>query len=358
MTPLQFVLPGSIEQRTGGYVYDARLVAGLRSSGRAVHVHELPADFPNPGQASRDAADACYAQFDDGDLVLSDALAGSTLPTLMQRHRDRLRLVALVHHPLAFESGLDNATAARLARDERAALACVRHVVCTSEATARALQDYDVAARNVTVAVPGTDAAALAHGSAAGASVRILCVATLTPRKGHDVLIDAFAALHARRPALDWQLELVGSTRRAPHTADSVRAAIEQHALGQRITLHGELDAEALDAQYRNADAFVLASRHEGFGMVLHEALARGLPLVATRGGAIAETVPDGAGLLVDVDDVAALSDALQTIIERGATFEALKARAIEAREHLPRWDDTVRTVDDVLHRMSLEGTP
>jgi len=352
VTPLQFILPGDIGQRTGGYLYDARLVQGLRAAGRTVHVHELPDDFPQPEAATRRSAAACYDALPEGALVLSDALAGSALPEIMAAQRDRVRLIALVHHPLALETGLDTASVARLASDERAALACARHVVCTSAATATALQDYDVAPDDITVAEPGTDPAALAAGREIGEPLRFLCVATLTPRKAHDVLIEAFATLHREHPTLAWRLDLVGSATRSPATTAALRAAIERHGLGERVTLHGEQEAEALRAHYHSADVFVLASRHEGFGMVLHEALARGLPIVATRGGAIADTVPEGAGLLVPVDAVPDLANALHRVATDDACMTALRDGARAARDRLPRWRDTVQRVDAVLQQV------
>jgi len=347
--PLFLVVPGPIDQRTGGYLYDARLVHELREAGWTVRVIELPGAYPEPDATTRQRADERFAALPDDTLVMTDALAGSALPELMRSEARRLRLVALVHHPLALETGLDAEQASRLASAERQALAAARQVICTSGSTATALADYDVPAERITVAEPGTDAAELAGGSAVGDPFRLLCVATITPRKGHAVLIDALVALRTRHPSLPWRLELVGSLERSAPTVHALRAALAEHDLQGLVTLHGETSESALADHYERADAFVLASFHEGYGMVLTEALARGLPIVATRGGAIADTVPPDAGLLVEPGDSLALSMALETLLCDVEQRLRLRRGAVAARARLASWRDTADRITSVL---------
>src|SRR5262249_16826593 len=144
--------------------------------------------------------------------------------------------------------------------------------------------------------------------------LRLLAVATVTPRKGHLILIEALARL----ADLDWHLLCVGSLERDPATATAFRQAIARHHLADRVTLAGEWPPERLGAAYRQADCFVLPSFHEGYGMAFAEALAHGLPIVATTGGAISETVPASAGLLVPPGDSAALAAALRRLMSDG----------------------------------------
>jgi len=365
LPPITLVVPGPIDQRTGGYRYDACLLRELRALGHPVELVELPGAYPYPDEAARARASERLAAMPDGSIVLVDALAGSVLPELMRHEARRLRPVALVHHPLALETGLSEAQAASLAGQEREALAAMRHVVCTSADTAGTLGGYGVPPERITVAEPGTDPAPLARGrvgegveEGAGEGVgsgtdagpfRLLCIATVTPRKGHTLLVDALARLRERRPALAWRLDLIGSLERAPDTVRTLREAIGAHRLDDVITLHGEQDDATIAAGYARADAFVLASWHEGYGMVLAEALARGLPIVATRGGATVDTVPGDAGLLVDTGDVSGLSDALETLLGDPARRRALRAGARAARGRLPRWIDTARRVSAAL---------
>nr|WP_240905524.1 glycosyltransferase family 4 protein [Thiorhodococcus mannitoliphagus] len=256
------------------------------------------------------------------------------MPAVVEACADRLDLVALIHHPLALETGLASAEAQRLRNSEQRALGWVRKVITTSASTARALDAYEVAQERLVVVPPGTDPAPLAKGSR-GPDLNLLCVATLTPRKGHAVLFEALSRIRD----LPWRLTCIGSTTRDAEQTAVLEAAIATLGLGDRVRLAGELDAACLDAEYDAADAFVLASFHEGYGMVLAEALARGLPVVSTTAGAIPQTLPEAAALLVPPGNVEALAAALRTLIEDRPLRASLAAGARAARAGLPSWE-------------------
>ena len=346
---LSFLLPGDPATRTGGYGYDRAIVAGLRAAGWAVHQPPLPDGFPWPDAAARAAAERAVAALPDGMLVVADGLAFGALPALAEQHAGRLRWVALVHHPLALESGLAEAQRQALFDSERRALACARLVVATSASTARALAAYGVPAPRIRVVRPGTapvDAAPRPGAMPAvalprckpGASPALLCVATLTPRKGHALLVEALAGLRER----PWTLHCAGSTARDPATTAAVRRLIATRGLADRVLLHGELDEAALDRLYRQSDAAVLATSFEGYGMALAEAMAHGLPVVSTTAGAIPDLVPPSAGLLVPPDDVQALRQALARLLDDPALRSRLAAGALAAARTLPAWDQSV----------------
>lgn len=340
MRALHLVLPGDPATLSGGYEYDRRIAAGLRALGWRVEVHALDASFPAPTAAALAHARAALARIPDGALVLLDGLALGAMPQIAAAERDRLRLVALVHHPLAEETGLDAASAAALRASETRALAAVLGVIATSRATARALAAYRVDPARIRVVEPGTDPAPLARGSA-GDGVALLCVAAVIPRKGHALLVEALAAL----ADLPWRLACVGSLERDAATAAGLRRQIDGCRLAARVTLAGEHARATLDGFYDRADAFVLATFHEGYGMAFAEALARGLPVVGTRAGAVPDTVPPDAGLLVPPGDVAALRKALARVIGDPATRARLAAGARRARADLPTWPQTAATL-------------
>ncbi|HXH02374.1 MAG TPA: glycosyltransferase family 4 protein [Candidatus Competibacteraceae bacterium] len=331
---LHFLLPGDPATRTGGYVYDARILAELRRAGWRVHLHTLDDSFPDPTPAALAAAECLLASLPERALTVIDGLALGGIPEAVAQQRDRLRLVALIHHPLAVETGLDGLTRARLYRDERAALSHCRRVIVTSPNTAHALiADYGVDEKRLGVVLPGTDPAPLASGAPDGVP-RLLCIATLTPRKGHAVLIEALAGLRDR----PWRLDCIGSLTRSPETTAQLRALIERHELQARVRLLGEAAPEALSSYYQAADLFVLPSYLEGYGMVLSEAVAHGLPIVSTTAGAIPDTVPPGAGLLVPPGDVIALRQALARVLDDVALRQELAIAAQRARATLPGW--------------------
>jgi glycosyltransferase involved in cell wall biosynthesis len=333
-----FLLPGPLDSLSGGYAYDRRIVAGLRDAGWSVGWCVLPASFPWPDAAVLDHTAEQVAALPDGSLVIADGLAFGAMPAMAQHHAGRLRWVALVHHPLALETGLDAVQRDQLFHSEQRALAAARAVIVTSAATARGLSAYGVPAGRVHVVEPGTDTAALATGSGSPA-LTLLCVATLTPRKGHAVVIEALAGLQDRA----WTLHCVGSASRDAATAQALRELIATRGLGPRVHLHGEADAAALASLYAQADVFVLPSYFEGYGMALAEALAHGLPVVSTTAGAIPDTVPAQAGVLLPPGDVAALRQALARLMDDAPWRATLAAGARAARLQLPTWPQAVK---------------
>lgn len=328
-----FLVPGELDTRTGGYTYDRHIIEGLRARQWVVEVLSLGEGYPAPDAAALAFAARVIEGLPDGALAVVDGLAFGVLPELVRLHAQRLNWVALVHHPLALETGLDAGRQQALFDSERRALAHARGVIVTSPATARALADFEVEPTRIAVVEPGTEPAPLATGSG-GDVLSLLCVATITPRKGHALLIEALAGLKDR----PWVLHCAGSLAMDAACASALAQAIDAHGLGERVLLHGEQGEAGLRALYDQADAFVLPSFHEGYGMALAEALAHGLPVISTRAGAIPDTVPEAAGLLVAPGDAVELRAALQRLMDDVAWRTQRAAGARAARERLPSW--------------------
>ncbi|MFI5179439.1 MAG: glycosyltransferase family 4 protein [Vicinamibacterales bacterium] len=366
---LYFVVPGDLEARTGGYGYDRRIILGLRDLGWTVEVRRLDDSFPLPTPAARAHAGEVLAALPSGSTVLVDGLALGALAAEAERESARLRIVALVHHPLAAETGLDASVARALENSERRALAAARSIVVTSAATASRLAGYGVGANRIAVVEPGTDPAPLARGSASGDrpavdssrpsalshqlsaishqpfEVSLLCVATLTPRKGHELLVSALAALPHRM----WRLTCAGSLDRDPATVARVRAQVEAAGLAERVSFTGDLDAAALAVVYERTDLFVLPTFHEGYGMAVAEALARGLPVVSTATGAIADLVGPDAGIVVAPGDLPAFTDALARAIGDAELRAHFAAGARRVRSRLSTWGDAAALMASAL---------
>jgi len=355
VTDLAFLVPGRLDQITGGYLYDRRVVEGLRRNGRRVTVHELAGSFPEADAAGRAAFAAALAGLPDGAAVAIDGLALPGGSEALAREAARLRIVAFVHHPLALETGLTAQESGRIGRLEAALLAHCRGALCPSARTAEALVGYGVARGQVAVVPPGTDPpgrgepAARERRAGGSGEVRLLSVGTITPRKGHLVLIEALAGL----ADLPWRLVCLGNLDRDPANVAAVRAAIERAGLSGRVELAGERPPDRLGDDYAAADIFVLASFHEGYGMAYAEAMAHGLPIVGTTAGAIPETVPPEAGLLVPPGDPAALREALRRVIADRLLRASLAAGARRAAAALPSWDETVRRWGEAFDRLA-----
>src|SRR5262245_7018902 len=343
------VVPGRLDSRTGGYIYDRHIVDGLRAMNWAVDVKTLDDSFPTPTGVATTEAEEVFAALPAGIVTLVDSLALGAIPEIIERHGSRLRIVALVHLPLAADVGIENNTAARFASAERRALRAASLVVVTGRATLSLLADYEVPPSQIVVIEPGTRPAPLARGSS-GSRLELLCVATFNPGKGHEDLIKALAAV----PSRGWFLTCAGSVTRHPQTVARIQALIRERGLDDHVALAGELDADAIEACYDGSDLFVLATQRETYGMVVAEALAHGLPIVSTRTGAIADLVGDEAGLLVSPGDVPALTDALARAIGDAALRARLAAGARRVRPSLPRWERTIAqmsaALETVLH--------
>jgi glycosyltransferase involved in cell wall biosynthesis len=333
-----FAVPGDLATPTGGYTYDRRIVGELEALGWQVEVLDIGDGFPRPTPEVRTIAGAQLMGLPTGQPLVIDGLAYGVMAEEAKSLRERYTVVALVHHPLALETGLGEAEAAALHQSERAALTCARHVIATSVATARLLiADYGVPAERLTVVQPGTDRAAARESHRSHGALMLLAVGAIVPRKGFDVLVEALARLKDR----SWRLLIVGDNTRSPETAASLDEDIARYGLSDRIEIAGPVSEERLAELYAAADLFVLPSRFEGYGMAFTEAVAHGVPVIGTNAGAIPDTVPRGAGILIPPDDVEALAATLRRLIDNEPEREQLAAGARAASASFPSWRES-----------------
>jgi glycosyltransferase involved in cell wall biosynthesis len=344
-----FAVPGDLATPTGGYAYDRRMIAELGDLGWQVDLLDLGEGFPWPSEATRTAALMQLLSLPAGRAIVVDGLALGVLPEAAAQLAARNPLLALVHHPLALEAGLSGQQAEALRGSERAALAPVQGVVVTSASTARLVAaDYGVSAERIVVARPGSDPAPVAQGSLDGV-VRLLSVGAVVPRKGFDVLIAALATL----TNLPWQLTIAGDRTRDRDAAARLDADIARNALGDRVAVLGAVSPQHLAQLYAQADAFALASHFEGYGMAYAEAVAHGLPVIGTNGGAIPDTVPPEAGVLVPSGDLAALAAALRRVIGDSELRRRLASGARAAAPQLPTWRQSAEIFALALERLA-----
>ncbi len=335
---LHFVVPGHLTTRTGGYHYDRRMISELRRLGWSVQLHELDHGFPEPDAQALQAAGRVFASLPDGQQVVVDGLAFACLPQLMAEHRRRLKLLALIHHPLAQETGLSPARRKTLFESEKQALAAATGIIVTSDFTADELLGYGIERDQISVVRPGVDLMEQAAGSGTGPT-RLLCVGTVTPRKCHHELVRALNPL----AGLAWRLDCVGSLDRAADHAQTVLDQITRSGLNDRITMHGELADAALAGLYHQADLLVMASAYEGYGMVYDEAISCGLPVASTRVGAVEQIVPAGARRLVPAHDTEAMTEVLRPLLDSAArqangALTTMRSAARAARADRRSW--------------------
>jgi glycosyltransferase involved in cell wall biosynthesis len=346
VTGLHVILPNDIDDPatpSGGNAYDRRICHGLAASGWSVREHPVPGAWPRPGAADRAGLARILAALPDGATVLLDGLIASAVPDEMTHEADRLHLVILVHMPLGDESAAD------LMRAERHALSAATAIIATSSwARQRLLDLYALPAARVHVAAPGVDAAPLATATDDGS--RLLCVAAVAPHKGHDVLTEALATV----ADLPWSCVCAGALTLHPGFVERLRWRSRKHGLTDRLRFVGPRTGGDLDATYAAADLLVLASRGETYGMVVTEALARGIPVLATAANGLPEALgraPDGSlpGMLVRPDDRVALAGALRRWLGDADLRQRLRRSARDRRTTLSDWSATARLISSVL---------
>jgi glycosyltransferase involved in cell wall biosynthesis len=345
---ITWAVPGDIQTVTGGYAYDRRIIAELKRLGWEVDLVSLGDGFPRPTNQQKAFAEArLLATAPDRPIVI-DGLAFGVLPEAAATLHRTHPVIAQVHHPLALETGLTERESEALLASERAALASTRHVITTSPWTADVLTErFGVARERMTVILPGTNRAPFATGN--NTPPCLLSVGAIGVRKSFDLLVEALAPLVDR----SWRLVIAGDRERDPAATTRLGVLIAQHRLGERIDVAGTVSPDQLEALYAGADLFVLASRFEGYGMAFAEALAHGLPVIGTTGGATPYTVPASAGRLVAPGDVGALTEALRELIDDNDGRRALAAGARIAAARLPSWADSGAAFSDLLARLT-----
>ncbi|MFM9536651.1 glycosyltransferase family 4 protein [Streptomyces turgidiscabies] len=355
---VHFVMPGGVDdpaRPSGGNAYDRRISLDLPGFGWQVHKHAVAGDWPRPGADARAELTRTLRELPDGTVVMLDGLVACGVPEIIVPEAERLRLAVLVHLPLGDETGLDPVVAAELDALERTTLRAVPSVIATSDwAVRRLVSHHGLAPDRVHMAAPGADIAPLASGTD-GVS-RLLCVAAVTPRKGQHRLVEALAAV----TDLPWSCVCVGGLEQDPEYVADLRALIARHGLEDRLHLAGPQVGAQLDASYAAADLMVLTSYAETYGMAVTEALARGIPVLATDVGGLPEAVgraPDGGvpGILVPPENPAALAAELRGWFGEADVRRRLKAAARGRRAALDGWAATARSLAGVLGRIPWE---
>jgi len=347
MTPAAFAIPGDITQLTGGFIYERKLLEALRATGLDVTHIELPPGFPDPTAQETAIARAQLIAIPPERPVILDGLVFGSIDTEVL---DAMAapVVAMLHHPLGLETGLPEARARHLLAREAENLKRAAHVVVPSPHTSAILQaEFGVAPERISIALPGFEQPAPGDSTKAAPPL-ILSVGLLAARKGHDVLIDALAQI----TDLDWQAQIVGSAH-DPDVARALAEQIDRLGLGARVRLMGPVEREELDASYHTATLFALATRYEGYGIVFGEAMLHGLPIVSCRTGAVPDTVPKKAGLLVPVDAPEAFANALRGLLIDSELRVEMAAASRAAGARLPGWSTAAKIMGATLDRVN-----
>ncbi|MBB5693671.1 glycosyltransferase family 4 protein [Muricoccus pecuniae] len=331
---IAFAVPAPLDAVSGGYAYDRRILAGLRELGHEIRLEEMPGRHPLPDDTAEEAARAVLGRLSEREVLVVDGLS---LPSFAPLAGEPAmgNAIGLIHHPTALETGFPETEREALRERERALFPRLARLVTTSPLTAdRLAPEFGADPARIGTVEPGTDPAPRAKGSG-GPGCAILAVGALVPRKGHDVLLRALGRL----TDIEWKLTIAGGERDPVH-ACGLRALTEELGIAARVTFAGEVGDEALEALFAATDLFASASHWEGYGMAVAEALAHGLPLAITAGGALADLAPRDAAVICAPGDANSLSRAMRRPIYDAGLREAMSEAAWRAGQRLPRWTD------------------
>ncbi len=334
---IAFIVPGKLDQPTGGYQYDKNIIACWRNNGVLVKVISLPGQYPLPDRHDRQHAIQICEELGEFDHVVVDGLAGGGSPKMLELLSLKAPVVSLIHHPLCLENGLSSRKQQLLERTEREGLAFTRGAITTSRATAATVVErFGLDPKSVKVAEPGVNRGSVAEPWKTG-PVRLICVASLTERKGHRFLVEALAQLKG----LDWKLDCYGSEQYDAKLSNCLKQQVSHYGLEDHICFHGAIAPMQLEQAYTKAHIFVLPSLYEGYGMVLAEAIVRGLPIISTTAGAIPQTVPGNCGMLVEPGSSNALARAIRSLVSDHDLRQQYRDATMSAASAFPDWQQS-----------------
>jgi glycosyltransferase involved in cell wall biosynthesis len=336
---LRLVVPARRGGPSGGDVYDARLAGAWEAAFGRVEVLALPGSWPRPGQGEREALRRALGT--SGTVVL-DGLVGSACPDeVAVAVAAGARVVLLVHLPLPAEAGLPREEADRLAALESRTVRAASDVLATSRwAAADLTRRYG--RTDVLVAEPGAERGPVAAGSA---PPHLLVLGALTRVKNHAVLVPALEAVSD----LPWRATFAGPAGAQPAVARDVECALTAAGLAARVALPGVVTGEDLGALWARTDLLLVPSLVETYGLVVTEALARGVPGVVAAGTGAVEALTgrpgppagDAPGTAVPATDPAAWARVLRSWLTDAERRSAWRAAARARREQLRTGADT-----------------
>ncbi|MCC6456426.1 MAG: glycosyltransferase family 4 protein [Caldilineaceae bacterium] len=354
------IIYGSLDTLSGGYLYDRQLVRYLRAAGCQVDILSLPwRNYPAHMMDILRLAWVRKIACSRYDLLLQDELNHPSLFILnpLLRTLTASPIVSIVHHLRSSED--HPALWLPIYRTvERRYLRSVDGFIFNSQTTRQIVNQVTGQIKPHIVAYPAADhRQPPAHGTVVraitqrlhrGAPLQLLFVGNLTPRKGLHTLLRALGRVNSP----NWHLHIVGSPEIHPDYSRAMHELGDALALSPKLTWHGRLSDQALDHIYETGDLLVMPS-YEGFGIVYLEAMAYGLPVIATNAGAAPEVVSPGInGFLIPPDDDLSLARYLDDLLSNRVHLATLAYHARMRYEEHPTWEQSMGSAYQWLHEV------
>lgn len=341
---IHFMAPGEIETLSGGQVYNSHILAGLEALGYNITMHYLGDDFPFPDELTIAKCKAIFKILPQGEPVIIDSLAlGSLLPVLMEFY-GKNPYIALLHLPFAFNEDIHPNQRDILAQQEKSVLAVTSAIVATSTYTSKIIANWLKLSPPVYIIPPGVEVNKRKFYWPPYPK-RFICVSNYMPNKGQYILIKALTSLKH----LNWQLYCFGHKNINPRYVDSLNSVVEKYSLHDKVFINEALTGNKLEEAYLDSDICVLPSYFETYGMVLTEALAHGIPVIASSGGGIRDTVPISMGLFFKPGDISELQSVIRTILADSWLYQRLCAETATYFKQANTWQQSVKKFEEVI---------
>ena len=343
-----FVIYGSLDTVSGGYLYDRKLVEYLRAQGETVEIISLPWR----SYAAHLTDNLRFRLPRDLDILIEDELNHPSL-IVANSGKHPYPIVSLVHH-LRCSELRPNWQNDFYRVTEKQYLQSVDGFIFNSKTTKGVVNGLIGNDKPSVVAYPPTDrfGTAITESEilkrAKGNELRILFLGNVIYRKGLHTLLKA---VKGRRSKV--RVDVVGGMTAEPAYAKQMQEFITANNLSSFVFLHGALDNQPLIEMYKQAHVMVVPSSYEGFGIVYLEGMGFGLPAIGTTAGAASELITHGEdGYLIEPDNAAGLANILNELATNRDLLMRLSLNAVRRYQSQPKWDATANSVRDFLYRM------
>lgn len=335
---------------SGGNRYDDELAAALPSLGWDLREYALTGPWPFPEKHDEEQLASVLSA--ERDWLIGN-IVGSAAPAAINAVvQAGGRVWMLVHFFPTDDPTLSHSMREQIRTSEAEAVNAASGIIVPSAWAAR-----EIASRygreDAVVAPPGVVPARLAPGSKrTGAPPQILWLARLSPTKDPVTFVNALLQLRD----LEWTAQLVGPDSADENLRHDVTARLAESGMTDRILVLGSREGDALDVIWMRTDLLVHTSRTETYGMVVSEALGRGIPSVVPSGTGAVEA-QQGAGETFPVGDTDALATILREWLSKPELQDRWRGAAEDRRaHHLPTWERTAQIVSAELGRTGMFG--
>ena len=341
---LHFLIPGDIETLAGSYIYDKRIIEGLKAKGHTVNLQRLADDFPFPSDESLVQCKKIVKSIPKSEPIIVDSLAFGVIPEILEDVAATNPIIALIHVPLSVDPIYSAYQRTLLTSNEQEAFKLASKFVVTSEYTLDVLLNLGIEMPQIKLVVPGIDDFPQKKNFP-DKPFKLLSIANMCRSKDHSILVRALSALKDK----DWLLDCYGNLDMDREYLSDLQAMIRKNHLQEKILIHGIVSGQELTNAFLNADLFVHPSDFEIYGMALSEALAHGIPVVASTGGGICKTVPSKMGQFFKPGDVYGLQSILEELFENQDVYKKLWTNAQFYKERAQTWAKSIDLFETAL---------